>query len=474
MSTPPSPQQKPGRQLGLSFESATASPVTRRIWKVGDLVSEVRLHIEREYGDLWVEGEISNLRPAPSGHVYFTLKDGDAQLPVVLFRKQASLLRFRPADGLHVLLRGKVSVYEQRGQMQLVAEFLEPVGAGSLQIAFEQLKQRLEARGLFDPARKKPLPAFPHCVGIVTSPTGAVIRDFLNIVNRRHAGLHVLVYPALVQGEAAAAEVAAGIAYFNRTQHVDLIVIARGGGSLEDLAPFNTEFLAEAIAASELPVISAIGHETDFTIADFAADLRAPTPSAAAELVTAVLHNIAERVHNFDQRLQRAARYRLMQASTALARVRVESILIRERDQLRRRQQRVDDLTLRMESHWGACQRSLADKLQRLSVRLLRQDVASRIAVARERLASLQARITRAQRDRLRALHEREAGLVRNLTALSPLAVLSRGYALVYDDHGALIKDTESVTEGQSIVARLARGRIRSRISKIEREIQGS
>ena len=473
MSTPPNPQQKPERQLGLSFESA-ASPVTRRIWQVGDLVSEVRLHIEREYGDLWVEGEISNLRPAPSGHVYFTLKDGDAQLPVVLFRKQASLLRFRPADGLHVLLRGKISVYEQRGQMQLVAEFLEPVGAGSLQIAFEQLKQRLETRGLFDPARKKPLPAFPHCVGIVTSPTGAVIRDFLNIVNRRHAGLHVLVYPALVQGEAAAAEVAAGIAYFNRTRHADLIVIARGGGSLEDLAPFNTEFLAEAIAASELPVISAIGHETDFTIADFVADLRAPTPSASAELVTAALHNIAERVQTFDQRLQRATRYRLMQASNALARVRVESILVRERDQLRRRQQRVDDLTLSMESQWGARHRSLADKLQRLSVRLLRQDVISRIAVARERLASLQARITRAQRDRLRTLHERQAGLARHLTALSPLAVLNRGYALVYDDHGALVKDTESVAEGQSIVTRLARGRIHSRVSKIEREIQGS
>jgi exodeoxyribonuclease VII large subunit len=473
VSTPPSPQQKPGRQLGLSFESA-ALPVTRRIWKVGDLVSEVRLHIEREYGDLWVEGEISNLRPAPSGHVYFTLKDGDAQLPVVLFRKQASLLRFRPADGLHVLLRGKISVYEQRGQMQLVAEFLEPVGTGSLQIAFEQLKQRLEARGLFDPARKKPLPAFPHCVGIVTSPTGAVIRDFLNIVNRRHAGLHVLVYPALVQGEPAAAEVAAGIAYFNRTRHADLIVIARGGGSLEDLAPFNTEFLAEAIASSELPVISAIGHETDFTIADFVADLRAPTPSAAAELVTTVLHNIADRIGNFDQRLQRAARFRLMQASTALARVQVESILIRERDQLRRRQQRVDDLTLRMQSHWGARHRGLADKLQQLSVRLLQQDVVSRTAVARERLASLEARALRAQHDHLRTLRDRQIGLARHLTALSPLAVLNRGYALVYDDHGALIKDAESVTEGQSIIARLARGRIHSQVSEIEKETQRS
>ncbi len=474
VSSASNPQRNPAvpgeRQLDFTFESA----VTRRIWKVGDLVSDVRFHIEREYGDLWVEGEISNLRPAPSGHVYFTLKDGDAQLPAVLFRKQASLLRFKPADGLHVLLRGKVSVYEQRGQMQLVAEFMEPVGAGSLQIAFEQLKQRLDARGLFNPERKKPLPAFPHCVGIVTSPTGSVIRDFLNIVNRRHAGLHVLLYPALVQGEAAAAEVAAGLAYFNRTRTADVIVIARGGGSLEDLAPFNTEFLAEAIAASELPVISAIGHETDFTIADFVADLRAPTPSAAAELVTAALHNIAERVHELDHRLLRAARYRLMQATNALSRVRVETILIRERDHLRRKQQRVDDLGQRMDAQWRTRQRQLADRLQHLSDRLLRQDVAGRTRLGRERLASAESRLVRAVRDHLRVRHERQSGLERQLSSLSPLAVLSRGYALVYDDRGVLIKDTEHITEGQSIVARLARGRVRSRVTAIEKETQGS
>jgi exodeoxyribonuclease VII large subunit len=472
VSTSPQQKREPG-QLGFSFESAPM-PTARRIWKVGDLVSEVRIHIEREYGDLWVEGEISNLRPAPSGHVYFTLKDGDAQLPVVLFRKQASLLRFKPADGLHVLLRGKISVYEQRGQMQLVAEFLEPVGAGSLQIAFEQLKQRLEARGLFDHSRKKPLPAFPHCVGIITSPTGAVIRDFVNIVNRRHAGLHVLLFPALVQGEAAAAEVAAGIAYFNRTRQVDVIVIARGGGSLEDLGPFNTEFLAETISNSEIPVISAVGHETDFTIADFVADLRAPTPSAAAELVTSALHNIADRVHTLDQRLLRAVRYRLMQATNAFARVRVDAILIRQRDQLRRKQQRVDDLTLRMESQWRSRYRRLADKFQQLSLRLLHQDVASRAHVARQRLASTDVRIVRALRDHLRALRDREAALGRHLAALSPLAVLNRGYALVYDDHGLLIKDTETITEGQSIVTRLARGRIRSRVTNVEKEAQGS
>jgi exodeoxyribonuclease VII large subunit len=456
-------------QLGFAFEAASV-PIARHIWKVGDLVGEVRLHIEREYSDLWVEGEISNLRSAPSGHVYFTLKDGEAQLPAVLFRRQASLLRFKPADGLHVLLRGKMSVYEQRGQMQLVAEFLEPVGAGSLQIAFEQLKARLEARGLFDAARKKPLPAFPRCVGIVTSPAGAVIRDFLNIVRRRHAGLHVLLYPALVQGETAAAEVAAGIAYFNRTREADVIVLARGGGSLEDLAPFNSEALAEAIAASELPVVSAIGHETDFTIADFVADLRAPTPSAAAELVTAALHNVAERVQDLDHRLVRGCRYRLMQAAHAVARVGVEGVLVRGMDQLRRRQQRVDDLTGRLESQWRAHARAASDRLRRLSERLAAHDVATRAGISRERLAALDARMVRAGHEYLRTHGERRNGLVRQLNALSPLAVLNRGYALVYDQTGALIKTTESVRAGATILARVARGRIRSRVTEVEKE----
>jgi exodeoxyribonuclease VII large subunit len=456
-------------QLGFAFEAAPV-PLARHIWEVGELVAEVRLHIEREYSDLWVEGEISNLRAAPSGHVYFTLKDGEAQLPAVLFRRQASLLRFKPADGLHVLLRGKMSIYEQRGQMQLVAEFLEPVGAGSLQIAFEQLKARLEARGLFDAARKKLLPSFPRSVGIVTSPTGAVIRDFLNIVQRRHAGLHVLLYPALVQGETAAAEVAAGIAYFNRTREVDLIVLARGGGSLEDLAPFNSEALAEAIAASDLPVVSAIGHETDFTIADFVADLRAPTPSAAAELVTAALHNVAERVHDLDHRLVRGCRYRLMQAAHAVARVGVEGGLMRGLDQLRRRQQRLDDLSGRLEAQWRVRCRLAAERLRRLSERLAAHDVAARAGISRERLAALDARMQRAGHEYLRARGERREGLDGELRALSPLAVLNRGYALVYDEAGALIKTTESVRAGETIVARVARGRIRSRVTEVEKE----
>ena len=309
-------------QLDLSFDEPRH---TRRIWPVRELVGQVRELIEQEFGDVWVEGEISNYRPAPSGHVYFTLKDADAQLPIVLFRRQAMLLRFRPEDGLHVLVRGRVSVYEQRGQMQLVAETMEPVGAGSLQLAFEQLKERLKAEGLFDAARKRPLPAFPRTVGIVTSPTGAVIRDFLNIVARRHSGLNVLLVPVSVQGDQAPAEIEAAMAHLNAAgpgdaAHVDLIVLARGGGSLEDLAAFNSERVARAIAASRLPVVSAIGHETDFTIADFAADLRAPTPSAAAELITEAQHKIAEHLANQSHRLDRAVRFQLLQARQRLSR----------------------------------------------------------------------------------------------------------------------------------------------------------
>jgi exodeoxyribonuclease VII large subunit len=468
--TIPARQSGDAAQLGLRFEAPAATPATRHIWKVGDLVSEVRTHVEREYGDLWVEGEISNLRAAPSGHIYFTLKDGESQLPAVLFRRQATLLRFRPADGLHVLLRGKVSVYEQRGQMQLVAEFLEPVGAGSLQLAFEQLKARLAARGFFDAERRRALPAFPRCVGIVTSPSGAVIRDFLNVAGRRHTALDVLLYPALVQGEAAAAEVAAGIAYFNRSREVDVIVIARGGGSLEDLAPFNSELLAEAIVASELPVVSAVGHETDFTIADFVADLRAPTPSAAAELITAAQHRIEERVADLTARLQRACRYRLLQAGNALARVPVESILMRATDGLYRRQQRVDDLTTRAEFAWRAQHRDATERLQRMTARLQRQDVSHRLRLARERFAAVETAMLRAQRNHLAACRARQGSLARQLGSLSPLSILSRGYALVFDDSGALIKSADQVTKGQSLTTRLARGRVESRVTEVYEE----
>src|SRR5580693_580915 len=395
-------------QLGLVFPEAPANP--RRVWKVGQLVGEVRNHIEREYADVWVEGEISNYRPAPSGHMYFTLKDGDAQLPVVLFRRQAMLLRFRPEDGLQILVRGRVSVYEQRGQMQLVAEFMEPVGAGSLQIAFEQLKARLQKEGLFGEDRKQALPTFPHCIGIITSPTGAVIRDFLNVAGRRHLSLNVQIYPTAVQGETAALEIAAGIAFFNRARTVDVIVVARGGGSLEDLAPFNSEMMARAIAKSELPVVSAVGHETDFTIADFVADLRAPTPSAAAELLTEAQHKVEERLEQLHRRLTHACRYLLIRAQERYARLSAPAAFARMRNAIARRQQRVDELQYQLDAAWHRQSRQTAQRLQKLEVRLLRQDVSHRMRVVRERLAMLDGRIVRAQKEMLLRAKARHAG----------------------------------------------------------------
>jgi exodeoxyribonuclease VII large subunit len=458
----PNPQESTS-QMGLLFSEPPAAK-TRRVWKVGLLVGEVRNHIEREYADVWVEGEISNFRPAPSGHIYFTLKDGEAQLPVVLFRRQATLLRFRPEDGLQVVVRGRVSVYEQRGQMQLVAEFVEPVGAGSLQIAFEQLKARLQKEGLFDAERKLPLPTFPHCIGIITSPSGAVIRDFLNIAGRRHLGLSVQIYPAAVQGDAAAYEIAAGLNFFNQARTVDVIVLARGGGSLEDLAPFNSELLARAIAKSELPVVSAVGHETDFTIADFVADLRAPTPSAAAELLTEAQHKVEERLEQLHRRLRQACRYQLVRAQERFARLSAPAAFGRMRNLLARRQQRVDELQYQMEAVLRRQTRGMAERLQKLEGRLLRQDVSHRMRTVRDQLTALEARLGSAQQQILLRKKARSVHADGLLRSLSPLAVLNRGYALVFDQEGALIRDAATTEEGQVITTRFAQGSLTSRV----------
>src|SRR6266436_3765824 len=331
-------------QLGFSFK-----PLDRRIWSVRDLVAAVRMHIEREYGDTWVEGEISNFRAHDSGHLYFTLKDQNSQIRAVMFRSQARLLRFRPENGMQIVLRGRVTVYEDRGDLQLAAEYLEPKGAGALQVAFEQLKAKLEAEGLFDSARKKPIPALPRCIGIVTSPQAAALRDILNILRRRHHSANLLIYPAQVQGESAATEVSTGIRYFNRAKNVDVIIVARGGGSAEDLAAFNQEGLARTVAGSEIPIISAVGHETDVTIIDFVADLRAPTPSAAAELVIRSRQEIEEQAESLRLRLARAIRYRLLMAKQTLTEAAQHGAFARMMDLLNQRQQKLDDLSFRLE-----------------------------------------------------------------------------------------------------------------------------
>lgn len=453
-------------QLDLSFEEPRH---TRRIWPVRELVGQVRELVEQEWGDVWVEGEISNFRPAPSGHVYFTIKDAEAQLPVVLFRRQAMLLRFRPEDGLHVLVRGRVSVYGQRGQLQLVAETIEPVGAGSLQLAFEQLKERLKAEGLFDADRKRPLPAFPRTVGIVTSPTGAVIRDFLNIVSRRHSGLNVLLFPVSVQGEQAPAEVEAALAELNASGLVDVIVLARGGGSLEDLAAFNSERVARAIAASQLPVVSAIGHETDFTIADFVADLRAPTPSAAAELITEAQHRIGEHLANQSTRLERAARFQLLQARRELDSLPIDRAEWRVTTLLHRLDQRLDDCGFRMEAAVNGQLRQRQQDAAELSAAVMRQDPRRGLGMARERLAACRTQLERAHERGLRATGTRLSALNARLYSLSPLAVLERGYALVLGADGEVIRSTAQVAAGDQVTTRLSDGTFTSRVEKTTR-----
>jgi exodeoxyribonuclease VII large subunit len=450
-------------QLGFVFEEPRPA---RRIWPVRELVGQIRELVEREYVDVWVEGEISNFRPAPSGHVYFTLKDADAQLPIVLFRRQAVLLRFRPEDGLHVLVRGRISIYEQRGQLQLVAETMEPVGAGSLQLAFEQLKERLKAEGLFESSRKRPLPQFPRTVGIVTSPTGAVIRDFLNVIGRRHSGLNVLLYPVSVQGDAAPAEIVRAIADLNASasSQVDLIVLARGGGSLEDLAAFNSEQVARAIASSSLPVVSAIGHETDFTIADFVADLRAPTPSAAAELVTATQHRIAEHVATQEHRLERGMRLRLLQAQQCLSALRVDRAESRVTTFLHRSAQRLDDLTFRLESAVTTSLRDRRARVDALAAGCLRHDPRQSIAEARMRLVNLHTRLDRSFDRILKRAAFRLGSLDARLRALSPLSVLDRGYALVFAADGAIVRSASQLASGDIVNTRLAEGSFTSRV----------
>src|SRR5882724_2002378 len=319
-------------QLGFTFQVPG-----RRIWTVRDLVAAVRTHLEREYSDTWVEGEISNFRAHDSGHLYFTLKDQNSQIRAVMFRSQARLLRFRPENGMQVVLRGRVTIYEDRGELQISAEYLEPKGAGALLVAFEQLKAKLEAEGLFDPARKKPIPSLPRRIGIVTSPQAAALRDILNIVQRRHRSASILIFPAQVQGEAASVEVTAGIRYFNKARNVDVIIVARGGGSAEDLAAFNHEGLARAVAASVIPVISAVGHETDFTIIDFVADLRAPTPSAAAELVIRSRQEVEEQAEGLQQRLVRAIRYRLLMGRQVLTELAQHGAFARMMDAINQR-----------------------------------------------------------------------------------------------------------------------------------------
>jgi exodeoxyribonuclease VII large subunit len=455
-------------QLGFHFR-----PPERRVWTVRALVSSVRLHIEREYSDCWVEGEISNLRIPDSGHLYFTLKEEAAQIRVVMFRSSAKLLRFRPENGLHVTVRGRITVYEDRGELQISAEFMEPKGAGTLQLAFEQLKARLQAEGLFDAARKKAIPPLPQRIGVITSPQGAALRDILNILARRHHSANVLIYPAQVQGDAAPGEVMAGLRHFNQDKRrsgvVEVIIIARGGGSVEDLACFNHEGLARAVADSTIPVISAIGHETDFTIVDFVADLRAPTPSAAAELVIRSRQEIEAQAEDLYRRLERAVRYRLLMARQELMERAQHGAFVRMMDGIHRRQQKLDEQRFRLEK----AERQLLERWHRrcenVAAAVRHYDARRRLAHVRQQLEAQVANVAAATHRRLlvsRGALERQTA---SLEALSPVAILYSGYALVFDARGQLVKDAGELKAGAEVSARLARGRMRARVTATER-----
>jgi exodeoxyribonuclease VII large subunit len=413
-----------------------------------------------------VEGEISNFRAPDSGHLYFTLKDGSAQIRVVMFQSSAKLLRFRPADGMQVVVRGRVTVYEARGELQISGEYIEPKGAGALQIAFEQLKAKLEAEGLFAAERKKAVPALPARVGIVTSPQAAALRDILNILQRRHHTVNVVIYPAQVQGDAAAAEVAAGVRHFNRERSVEVIVVARGGGSAEDLAAFNDEALARAVAASEIPVISAVGHETDFTIVDFVADLRAPTPSAAAELVIRSRQGVEDQAVALHERLERAVRYRLLMGRQALTELAQHGAFGGIMGAIRQRQQKLDDLTYRMERGERRLLEQMRRQWEAVAGVVRHYDLASILSSMRVGLGAGVAALAGAMRNALLLQRTRVERLTTGLESLSPLAVLERGYALVFDASGKLLKDASGTEVGQEISARLARGEIAARVTK--------
>lgn len=440
----------------------------RRIWTVRDLVGAVRTHVEREYADVWVEGEISNYRPADSGHLYFTLKDEGSQLPIVMFRSAARLLKFKPENGLQIIARGRVTIYEGRGQLQLSAEYLEPKGAGALQVAFEQLKAKLAAEGLFALERKKPLPTLPKTIGIVTSPRGAAIQDILNILRRRHESVGVLIYPAQVQGEAAAAEVSAGVKFFNRAKNVDVIVVARGGGSLEDLAAFNDEGMARTIAASEIPVISAVGHETDFTICDFVADMRAPTPSAAAELVIRSKQEMNEQLRTLRTRLSRATRYQLLHARQRLLTLSQHGAFARMREMLGRRHQRIDELSYRLADANVKMLRGYHHRLDIASARVRHHDIRNKLASMQHHLDHHTAALGAAARSKLLQARGRLERLHGYLQGLSPVAILDRGYALVFDESGNLVKDAGQLKPGNEMAVRVAKGRILADVKRTE------
>ena len=440
----------------------------RKVWSVSDLTARIRDLLGGEFTGISVEGEVSNAHSAQSGHLYFTLKDARAQVRCVCFRTQLQRLKFRPEDGLHVTVSGSISVYEARGEYQIYVDHVEPVGFGALQLAFEQLKKRLEADGLFDPERKKPLPMLPRTIGLITSPRGAAVRDVVRILRRRFANLHILTYPVRVQGEGAAAEIAEAVKYFNRKQLVDVVILARGGGSLEDLLAFNEEIVARAIAACTIPVITGVGHETDFTIADFVADVRASTPSAAAELVIRSRQEFDRHLADLQHKLTQRMRYLLLDARHRLRDLSVDRGLRQLEDLLRRSRQRTDELVGELADGLRARLDRLRRRFGVAGTRLVSVDLRSGIRRAAMRLeqrsSALDVRIERVLAAKARHLER----LRLQLAERSPLNVLARGYAICYDAQGRVVHAAEQVSLGDSVRVQLSRGKLDAEVKRRE------
>ena len=441
----------------------------RVVCTVSELAMRIKAQLEDQFPAVWVEGEISNLRTPSSGHAYFTLKDDGAQLRCVLFRGRGRRVAFQPEDGMQVLAFGGLDVYLARGEYQLVVELLEPKGVGALQLAFEQLKRRLAAEGLFEEARKRALPPFPRTIGIVTSPTGAAIRDMLHVIDRRFADLRILITPVRVQGEEAPGEIVAALRDLQAVADLDVVIVGRGGGSIEDLWAFNDERVARAIAACRVPVISAVGHETDFTIADFVADLRAPTPSAAAELVVQEKLHVARTLVSLYENLKEAMADRL-----ARERERVESlgkrrVLTDAARALRDLYRRVDDLTTRLTRAVRGSERQAAHRLSLARNALRSLNPVARIANGAVLLAQLHGRLASAAVHSVKVSRHRFDAAVGRLDSLSPLAVLGRGYSLTrLLPSGAIVRSAAQTRPGDAVEILLHQGALEARVERLK------
>jgi exodeoxyribonuclease VII large subunit len=441
---------------------------TRQILTVSELTARIRDLLTKNFTDILVQGEISNCREAQSGHIYFTLKDDRAQVRCVFFKQQRRGIKFRPEDGLQVTVRGSISVYEQRGEYQIYVEALDPIGLGALQLAFEQLKKRLEAEGLFDPARKKSLPILPSRIGLITSPRGAAVRDVVRILTRRFPNVHLTVFPVRVQGEGAAEEIVKALKFFNAKKMADVLILARGGGSMEDLWAFNEEPVARAIAASEIPVISGVGHETDFTIADFVADVRASTPSAAAELVVETRREFDKRIADLRDTISGLIRYRLLELSRRVHELSARRGFRRPLDLLRQQRQRADEMTSRLAAGLRARLEQSRKRFTAAHLRIASFDFRVKIAAFRLRLEKRSAELGLRIERLVRAKRERLARLALQLEERSPLRVLERGYAIATDASGNVLRSADQVQLGDSVAIQLHRGRLTTEVRKKE------